>query len=187
MLNKPKTPGKASNIPDQHVDLQYQPNAKCSAIKIGFVVVGLLPQSGPNGRLLSSRTSRKKRQTPLWPLGRERPEDGRDRKPHSGNERNGSMAASVLPIVIRNLVEAFSCAVEYSVRARTHKPRCVALKVNIETCASRKADKEDKKAVQIAVYYLARGMQVFGYAQSSCWAYPAQQLEAVAGSEVSGA
>lgn len=44
-----------------------------------------------------------------------------------------------------------------------HKPpRSITLNGNIATCASRKADKEDIKAVRIAVYYLARGMQGFG-------------------------
>lgn len=32
----------------------------------------------------------------------------------------------------------------------------------IETCASRKVDKEDTKPVRIAVYYLARRMQALG-------------------------
>jgi len=32
----------------------------------------------------------------------------------------------------------------------------------IETCASRKVDKEDTKPVRIAVYYVARRMQVLG-------------------------
>ncbi|MGY4626916.1 hypothetical protein ACVWY3_004672 [Bradyrhizobium sp. USDA 4486] len=43
-----------------------------------------------------------------------------------------------------------------------HKLGWIALNGNIETLTSRKVDKEDTKAVRIAVYYLARRMQVFG-------------------------
>lgn len=85
--------------------------------------------------------------------------------PHPGNdtEPNGSMAANVIPILIRNLAPRRSAAPS-NIRSvtRMHKPRSIALNGDIETCPSRKADKEDIKAVRIAVCYLARGMQVFG-------------------------
>ncbi len=53
VLHRPKTRGKVSNIPDRHVDLQCQPDSKCSAR------VPDVAKEAPNA---------------LWPLGREYPE-----------------------------------------------------------------------------------------------------------------
>jgi len=88
VLNRPKTPGKASNIPDQHVDLQYQPNAKCSAVKIGFASLAIYRKADRTGGC--SRAARRegsgKRRAGLLAASAQR--HGRDRKSHSGNDTN---------------------------------------------------------------------------------------------------
>lgn len=131
-------------------------------------VVGLLQQSAPDegrSRVPSAacRERSAKRALASWPQvprGMSEIES-----PHPGNdtEPNGSMATNVIPILIRNLAPRRSAAPS-NIRSvtRMHKPRSIALNGDIETCPSRKADKEDIKAVRIAVCYLARGMQVFG-------------------------
>ncbi|SFV18842.1 hypothetical protein SAMN05192541_14128 [Bradyrhizobium arachidis] len=164
VLHRPKTRGKVSNIPDRHVDLQCQPDSKCSAR------VPVVAKEASNA---------------LWPLGREYPEACQRSKADT------PVTIASQTVLWRQTCSQFSSGTwsRRSAAPTEHSARGIsrAERKHRDARTSESRQRGHRSGANCRLLTWHEECKSSACPVSSCWACLAQQLEAVAGNEVSGA